>query len=92
MQGTISSKAIENTVSTIRELMDIRDGNKERIGFSWQELDAFMLDLCTGYSILFPFFCIICILLITISTILILIAVLQCVNKETINIQYSHYH
>ena len=48
MQWAISSKAIENTVSTIRELIDIRDGYKECIGFSSQELDVFMLDLCTG--------------------------------------------
>ena len=48
MQWTISSKAIENTVSTIRELIDIRDGYEECIGFSSQELDVFMLDLCTG--------------------------------------------
>ena len=33
MKWTISSKAIENTVSTIRELIDVRDGYKECIGF-----------------------------------------------------------
>ena len=46
MKWTISSKAIENTVSTIR------DSYKECIGFSSQELNVFMLDLCTGKSIL----------------------------------------
>ena len=48
MKWTISSKAIENTVSTIKELIDVRDGYKECIGFSSQELNVFMLDLCTG--------------------------------------------
>ena len=48
MKWTISSKAIENTVSTIREVIDVRDGFKECIGFSSQELNVFMLDLCTG--------------------------------------------
>ena len=32
MNWTISSKTIENTVSTIRELIDVRDGYKECIG------------------------------------------------------------
>ena len=38
MKRTISSKAIENTVSTLRELIDIRDGYKECNGLqrkSW---------------------------------------------------------
>ena len=48
MKWTNSSKAIENTVSTIRELIDTRDGYKECIGFSSQKLEVFMLDLCTG--------------------------------------------
>ena len=48
MKWTISSKAIENTVSTIRELMDIGDGDKECIGLSSHELDLFMLNLCIG--------------------------------------------
>ena len=48
MKWTISSKAIENTVSTIRELIAVRDGYKECIWFSSQELNVFMLDLCTG--------------------------------------------
>ena len=48
MKRTISSKTIENTVSTIRELIDIRDGYKECIEFSSQELEVSMLDLCTG--------------------------------------------
>ena len=48
MKWTISSKPIENTVSTIRELIDVRDGYKECIEFSSQELNVFMLDLCTG--------------------------------------------
>ena len=41
MRWTNSSKGIENTVSTIRELIDIRDGYKECIGFSSQELDVY---------------------------------------------------
>ena len=48
MKWTILSKAIDNTVSTIRELIDVRDGYKECIGFSSQELNVFMPDLCTG--------------------------------------------
>ena len=45
MRWTNSCKAIENTASTIRELIDIRDGYKECIRISLQELDVFMLDL-----------------------------------------------
>ena len=56
MKWTISSKAIENTDSTIRELIDVRDGYKECIGFLSQELNVFMLDLCTGKSIFLLFF------------------------------------
>ena len=50
MKWEISSKANENTVSTSRELIDVRDGYKECtcIGFSSQELNVFMLELCTG--------------------------------------------
>ena len=48
MKWTLSSKSIDHTVSTIRELIDVRDGYKECIGFSSQELNVFMLDLCTG--------------------------------------------
>ena len=48
MKWTISSKAIENKVLMIRELIDVRDGYKECIGFLSQELNVFMLDLCTG--------------------------------------------
>ena len=48
MSWTNSRKTIENTVSTIREVIDIRDGYRECIGFSSQELDVYMLDLCTG--------------------------------------------
>ena len=48
MRWINSRKAIENTVSTIRELIEIRDGYRECIGFASQELDVFMLDLCTG--------------------------------------------
>ena len=43
MKWTNSSKAIENIVLTIRELIDIRDGYKECIGFSSQELDVHIL-------------------------------------------------
>ena len=41
MKWATSSKAIKNTVSTIRVLI----GYKESIGVSSQELDVFMLDL-----------------------------------------------
>ena len=47
IQVKLLSKA-KNTVSTISELIDARDGYKECIGFSSQELDVFMQDLCTG--------------------------------------------
>ena len=47
MKWTNSRKAIENTVSTRRELIDIRAGYKECIGFSSQELNVFIQDLCT---------------------------------------------
>ena len=45
MRWTSSRNAIENTVSTIRALLDIResDGYRECIGFPLQELDVFML-------------------------------------------------
>ena len=48
MRWSNSRNAIDNTVSTLRELIDIRNGYKECIGFSSQELGVFMLDLCTG--------------------------------------------
>ena len=48
MKWTILSIAFENTVSTIRELIDVREGYKEGIGFSSQELKVFIIDLCTG--------------------------------------------
>ena len=48
MKWTISSKAIENTISTIRELIDNKDSYRECIEFSSQELEVFTLDLCTG--------------------------------------------
>ena len=56
MKWTISSKAIETTVSTIRELIDVRDGYKECIGFSSQELNVFMLDLCMASLFFYYFF------------------------------------
>ena len=43
-----SSKETENTVIILKELIDVKDGYKECIGFSSQEIDVFMLDLCTG--------------------------------------------
>ena len=43
-----SSKKIESTVTVLKELIDVRDGYKECIGFSSQEIDVLMLDLCTG--------------------------------------------
>ena len=46
MRWANSRKAIENAISTITKL--IRDGYMECIRFSSQELDVFMLDLCTS--------------------------------------------
>ena len=43
-----SRKEIESTVTILKELIDVRGGYKEGIGFSSQEIDVFMLDLCTG--------------------------------------------
>ena len=43
-----SCKEIENTVTILKELIYIRDGYKECIGFCSQELGVFLLDLCTG--------------------------------------------
>ena len=59
MRWTNSSKGIENTVSTIRELIDIRDGYKECIGFSSQELDVyvrFMYWLVHSFIVLFLYY------------------------------------
>ena len=42
MKWTISIKAIKNTVSAIRELIDISDGYKECIRFSSQGVDVFI--------------------------------------------------
>ena len=36
---------MENTVIILKELMDIRDGHKEYIGFSLQKIGVFMLDV-----------------------------------------------
>ena len=52
MKWTNIRKTMENTTTTITELIDIRDGYMECIVFSSQELDVFMLVLCTGWSIL----------------------------------------
>ena len=46
-----SRKEIENTVTIVKELIDVRDGYKERISFSLQEIDLFMLDLCTAWLV-----------------------------------------
>ena len=43
-----SHKEIENTVTIIKELIDVKDGYKEFIGFSSQEIDVFVLDLSSG--------------------------------------------
>ena len=83
MKWTISSKANENTVSTIRELIDVREGMYWVFIAGAECIHArFMYWLV--YSFIVFFNCIICILLIIICTILILLAVLPCVSKETI--------
>ena len=72
MRWTNIRKTMENTTTTIK-VIDIRDGYMECIVFSPQELDLFMLVLCTGWSILlFILYCIICMLVITFWTIFIL--------------------
>ena len=82
MKWTNSSKAIENTVLTIREIIDIRDGYKECVGFSLPELDVVMLHYVLASLFFYLFvYCIIYILLITICTIIIVFGELQYVNK-----------
>ena len=44
-----SCKESVKTVTILKELIDIRDDYKECIGFSLQEIDVFMLDLCTVF-------------------------------------------
>ena len=56
MRWKKSCKAIEHTVTTIRELIIIIDGHKECIGFSFQELDVSMLDLYVLDSLFFYLF------------------------------------
>ena len=49
MKWKNSHKAIENTVSTIRELIDIKNGYEELMYWVFNsELEVFKLNLCTG--------------------------------------------
>ena len=41
-------KDIENKVAIFKELTDVRDSYKKCTGFSPQEIDVIMLDLCTS--------------------------------------------
>ena len=36
------------SIGTLRELIDVRDGYSECIGFTNDEIDEFILALCTG--------------------------------------------
>ena len=52
-----SRKVIENTVTILKELIDIKKGYKECVGFYSQEINVFMPDLCTGYAVHYFIFC-----------------------------------
>ena len=43
-------ESIKESVRTLRELIDVRDGYSECIGFTIDEIDEFILALCTGQS------------------------------------------
>ena len=47
MRWTNSSKAIENRVTAVTQLIDIREGYNQSIGLASQELDVFMIDVGT---------------------------------------------
>ena len=41
-------ESIKESIRTLRELIDVRDGYSECIGFTSDEIDQFILALCTG--------------------------------------------
>ena len=41
-------ESIKESIRTLRELIDVRDGYSECIGFTSDEIDEFILGLCTG--------------------------------------------
>ena len=41
-------ESIKYSIRTLRELIDVRDGYSECIGFTSDEIDEFILALCTG--------------------------------------------
>ena len=47
-QYTCESITESITSRTLRELIDVRDGYSECIGFTSDEIDEFILALCTG--------------------------------------------
>ena len=40
--------SIKESIRMLRELIDVRDGYSECIGFTSDEIDEFILALCTG--------------------------------------------
>ena len=41
-------ESIKESIRTLRELIDVRGGYSECIGFTSDEIDEFILALCTG--------------------------------------------
>ena len=41
-------ETINESIITLRELIDVRDGNSECIGFTSDAIDEFILAMCTG--------------------------------------------
>ena len=41
-------ESIKESIRTLRELIDVRDGYSECIGLTSDEIDEFILALCTG--------------------------------------------
>ena len=41
-------ESIKESIRRLRELIDVRDGYSECIGFTSDEIDEFILALCTG--------------------------------------------
>ena len=41
-------ESIKELIRTLRELIDVRDGYSECIGFTSDEIDEIILALCTG--------------------------------------------
>ena len=43
-------ESIKESIRTLRELIDVKYGYSECIEFTSDEIDEFILALCTGYS------------------------------------------